>query len=347
MRSGYAGRPADNLIEGVDTMRSFRTLMALTVIAMLAAASLAACAPPASPGTSSTPSPAKVRIGTLTTEDALPLWVAERDGLFKKAGLDVAITVFQSAQERDAALTAGAIDGFMGDMIAAAALRAGGVPVKVTTIMLGATSAEGRFGIVVAPGSKITTLEGLKGVPVGTSSGTIQEYVLDGLMGQVGIPLDQVVKEEVKKVPVRFELLMTGKLKAAALPEPFLSLAEKQGAVLVADDTEGANLSQTVLVFSEKFLGESAGAAAVETLLGVWDEAAAIVNKDPGSFRALLVEKARIPKPLESTYAVNTYPMHQLPTTEQVTDVLEWMKGAGLLTKPLTYADLTWKPPAK
>jgi NitT/TauT family transport system substrate-binding protein len=325
-------------------MRTLRTLVILGVVAVLAMASLAGCS--AATDTSTT-APAKVRIGTLTTEDALPLWVAERDGLFKKAGLDVAITVFQSAQERDAALTAGAIDGFMGDMIAAAALRAGGVPVKVTTIMLGATSKEGRFGIVAAPGSKITTLEQLVGVPVGTSSGTIQEYVLDGLMGQAGIPLDQVKKEEVKKVPVRFELLMSGKLQAAALPEPFLSLAVKQGAVLIADDTEGVNLTQTVLVFSEKYLGETAGAAAVEKLLGVWDEAVAIVNKDPGAFRALLVEKARIPKPLESTYAVNTYPKHQLPTQEQVSDVLDWMQGAGLLTKDVTYADLTWKPPAK
>lgn len=326
-------------------MRTLRTLLVVVVVAMLGGASVAGCTPPSGGGTAA--APVKVRIGTLTTEDALPLWVAERDGLFKKAGLEVSITVFQSAQERDAALTAGAIDGFMGDMIAAVALRAGGVPVKVTTIMLGATPKEGRFGIVVAPGSKITSLEQLADVPVATSSGTIQEYVLDGLMGQAGMSLDQVKKEEVKKVPVRFELLMTGKLQAAALPEPFLSLAEKQGATLIADDTEGANLSQTVLVFSEKYLDDAVGAAAVEQVLGVWDEAVAVVNKDPGSFRALLVEKARIPKPLESTYAVNTYPKHQLPGEDQVSDVLSWMKGAGLLTKEVTYADLTWKAPAK
>jgi NitT/TauT family transport system substrate-binding protein len=328
-------------------MRAFRALTVLTLVAIVAVAVLAGCTPKPDSSEGTATAPAKVRIGTLTTEDALPLWVAERDGLFKKAGLDVAITVFQSAQERDAALTAGAIDGFMGDIIAVAALRAGGVPVKVTTIMLGATPEEGRFGIVAAPGSKTTSLEQLAGVAVGTSSGTIQEYVLDGLMGQAGIALEQVKKEEVKKVPVRFELLMTGKLQAAALPEPFLSLAEKQGAVLVADDTQGVNLSQTVLVFSEKYLGDAAGAAAVGTLLGVWDEAVTVVNKAPGAFRSLLVEKARIPKPLESTYEVNTYPTHQLPTEEQVSDVLDWMKGAGLLTKPLTYADLTWKPAAK
>jgi NitT/TauT family transport system substrate-binding protein len=325
-------------------IRSTRTLPAALVAGVLFALVLSGCS--ASDG-GSTAAPAKVRIGTLTTEDALPLWVAERDGLFKKAGLDVQIVTFQSAQERDAALTANAIDGFMGDIIAASALRAGGVPVRITTIMLGATPKEGRFGIVAAPGSTITSLEQLAGVPVATSSGTIQEYVIDGLMGQVGIALDQVKKEEVKKVPVRFELLMSGKLKAAALPEPLLSLAVKQGAVLVADDTEGANLSQTVLVFAEKYLESGEGALAVERLLTVWDEAVAVVNKDPNAQRTLLVDKARLPEPLKADYQVNTYPLHQLPTKEQVSDVLEWMKGAGLLTKAITYADLTWSAPAK
>jgi NitT/TauT family transport system substrate-binding protein len=325
-------------------MRITRTMIAALVAAALLVVPLAGCA---ASGSGSSAAPAKVRIGTLTTEDAQPLWVAERDGLFKKAGLDVQIVTFQSAQERDAALTAGGIDGFMGDIIAASALRIGGVPVRITTIMLGATPKEGRFGIVAAPGSGISSLEQLADVPVATSSGTIQEYVLDGLMGQAGISLDQVKKEEVKKVPVRFELLMTGKLKAAALPEPLLSLAVKQGAPLVADDTEGINLSQTVLIFDEKYLDAAEGAAAVEKLLSVWDEAVAVVNKDPNAQRALLVDKARLPEPLKADYQVNTYPKHQLPTKEQVSDVLDWMKGAGLLTKELTYADLTWTAPAE
>jgi NitT/TauT family transport system substrate-binding protein len=71
------------------------------------------------------------------------------------------------------------------------------------------------------------------------------------------------------------------------------------------------------------------------------------VNKDPNAQRTLLVDKARLPEPLKADYQVNTYPLHQLPTKEQVSDVLEWMKGAGLLTKDIAYADLTWSAPAK
>ncbi len=319
--------------------------MLMTALCMMVALSVAACAPAASTpaGTTGTAAtPAAIRIGTLPTEDSLPLWVAERDGMFKKAGLDVTIALFQSAQERDAAIAAGAIDGEMGDLIAAALLRAGGIPVRVATVMLGATPKAGRFGIVVKPGSKVTSLKQLAGVPIGTSSATIQEYVLDELMTAAGVPASQIKKEEVKKVPVRYQLLMSGKLAAAALPEPFLSLAQVSGAKVIADDTTGANISQTVLIFSEKYIDVAANSAAVKKLLGVWNEAVTKIDANPNSFRSLLVTKAMLPAPLQSTYAVNTYPRSQLPTAADVQRVLDWMKAKGLLSAPVTYADLMW-----
>jgi NitT/TauT family transport system substrate-binding protein len=162
-----------------------------------------------------------------------------------------------------------------------------------------------------------------------------------------GVAAADVKVESTPKVPVRFELLMSGKLAAAALPEPFLSLAALQGAKTIADDTTGANISQTVMIFAQKYLDAAAGAAAVKKLLGVWDEAAGTINKDPNSFRALLVDKARLPQPLAATYAVNTYPTAQLPTQDEVTSILTWMKAKSLLKTDITYADLTWTAPAQ
>jgi NitT/TauT family transport system substrate-binding protein len=334
-------------------MRISRT-MATLVAALLVTGLLAGCSMTAAPldktaETTATPqavAPAVIRLGNLPTEDLLPVWVAEKQGLFKAAGVTVQIVPFQSAQERDAAFTAGAIDGFMGDIIAAAELNRADFKVGIVSVCLGSTPAEGRFGIVSMPGSSIRSLKDLSDIPVGTSSGTIQEYVLDGLMKEAGVPDDQVKKEEIKKVPARFELLMNDGVKAAALPEPFLSLSVKQGAHFLADDTKGANLSQTVLVFSRGFLERPEGADAVNRLLGAWDKGAEAINANPGSFRSLLVEKAKLPKPLEATYPVNTYPSHQLPKEEDVSAVLTWMQGKKLITDIPAYSDLTWESTA-
>lgn len=289
--------------------------------------------------------PVKARVGTLATEDSLPLWVAQQRGYFEVEGLPgIEIVVFQSAQERDAAFASGAIDMFMGDLIAAANLEAAGSDVTVGTVMLGADQSQGRFGVAVPAKSKVASLAELKGVPVGTSSATIQEYVLDKLMAEAGVAEADVKVEEVKKVPVRFELLMANKLKAAALPEPFLTLAEQGGAKVIGDDTKSAeNISQTILGVSAKFAESDSGAVTLAGILKAWDAAVAEINANPNSFRETLVAQARLPKPLAETYEVNTYPMAAQPTEQQIQTVLDWMKAKGYLKKEVAPADLLGK----
>jgi NitT/TauT family transport system substrate-binding protein len=161
-------------------------------------------------------------------------------------------------------------------------------------------------------------------------------------MTESGVPTSAVKVEEVKKVPVRFQLLMSGKLKAAALPEPFLSLAEQGGAIVVADDTQaGTNLSQTVLAFSRAYWDKPGAPETIAGVLRAWDSAAADVNESPDSYRALLVEKAKLPKSLESSYKVNKYPAHELPAGADIQAVLTWMGVKGYLKGHVTSDQLT------
>jgi len=141
----------------------------------------------------------------------------------------VEVVTFQAAQERDAAFASGAVDAFMGDIIAAAALEAGGSSVSLATVMLGGDGRGGPLRHRCEAETEGPDTQGPGRVPVGTSSASIQEWVFDALMADAGVPADQVKKEVVAKVPARYELLMSGKLEAASLPEPLLSLAEKQG----------------------------------------------------------------------------------------------------------------------
>ncbi len=286
------------------------------------------------------PTLASVRIGVLPTEDALPLWVAQTEGLFAEAGLAAEIITFQAAAERDAAFTAGEIDSFAGDIIAAARFEAADTGVTIATIMLGTTPAEGRFGIAASPNSSYQDLTALAGVPVGMTSGTIQEYVFDHLMLGVGVDAAEIVTEEIGGVSTSFELLMSDQLQAAALPEPFLTLAEEQGAKLLADDTKGENLSQTVLVFSDTYLADVGGIEAMTEFLGVWDVAAELVNSDPDAWHDTLVKRAGLPASVKVAYEIQTYPANTRPAQEQVEAVFGWMVDKGLLTSPLTYESL-------
>lgn len=309
---------------------------AALVLAMAGALGLVGCGGSGSEGGSAQQPAEKVVVGTLATEDILPFWIAEDEGLFQEAGIDASVQTFQSATELIAAVSAGEVQMAMTDPMVTASIYASGTDVQIEWVTLGTTAEQGRFGILTADPS-ITSLEQLAGKEVGVGSNTVLEYVLDTLMERAGVPADQVVTAELQKLPVRYQACVSGQVPAAALPASLLALGEASGCTVVADDTTGDNISQSVMIANSDWRATEAGAAALEALKGVWDSAAGKVNADPESYRALLVEKASLSDEIAQTYPVSEYPLCQLPTQEQVDDILSWMKGKGYLPESIVY----------
>jgi NitT/TauT family transport system substrate-binding protein len=283
-----------------------------------------------------------VTVGTLATEDFLPIWAAEADGILTDEKIHVDIQVFQSAQELSAAITAGEVDFAMTDIVVAANLTAGGTPVVLEWITLGETADQGRFGFMTNPESGYTTLADLAGKPIAVASGTMLEYVMDQMMAEVGIPADQVLTEEVKKVPVRYQMVASNQVAAAMLPGSLLYLGEQQGMITIADDTAGsANYSVSVMVARADFALSIEGQAVFERLRMARNEQVAKINADPEAFRALLVEKTSLPEEIAATYPIPTSPTAEKPTADMVEPVLAWMLDKGYLSSPMGYDPVT------
>lgn len=284
--------------------------------------------------------PPEAIIGTLPTEDILPLWVSDVTGAgFENGGGPLEVLEFQSATELIAGVGSGSVDMAMTDIMVAASMFAGGIDVKMEWVTLGATPDQGRFGIMVGPNSNVQTLQDLAGVPIGVGTNTILEYVMDCLMEQAGVPADQIIVEELQKLPVRYQAMVSGDVAAAALPGSLLALGEANGCRLIADDTQGANISQSVMISRTAFAQENPDV--VELAANVWNANAALINANPEKYRDVLVSNANLSDAVASTYPINTYPTTQLPTAAMVNPVLAWMRGKGYLTAALSYDETT------
>ena len=288
---------------------------------------------------SSSQAAVKVTVGTLATEDILPLWVALEEGYAAEGVADLNVVTFQSATELIAGVASGDVNMAMTDPMVSASLFASGTDVLLQWVTLGETAAQGRFGIQTAGNSGIGSLSDLAGVPIGVGSNTILEYVMDVLMADAGVPADKVLVEELQKLPVRFQAMASGEVKAAALPGSLLALGESQGFVTLADDTKGDNISQSVMIVRRDFLEADGGAEAVAAVRGLWDKAASAINADPESYRSLLVEKASLPEEVADTYPISEYPSAKLPTADMIEPVLEWMRAKGYLEKEISYSE--------
>ncbi len=265
-----------------------------------------------------------LKIGVLLIEDAVPFYVAEQDDLFAEEHLDVELIPFLSALERDSALAAAAIDGAITDPVGAILFDKGRGMLKITSLCLGATPGEGVFAILASPKSPHATVSDLKNVPIAISSATIIEYVTERVLRGHGFSTAEIKTVEVKKMPIRMQMLLSDAVAAATLPEPLASIAVAGGARRLVSDADGAkSLSQTIMVFRNGVLQERKDDVAA--FFRALQQAVTSINNDPESYRDLFVEKGRIPPFLAREYIIPRYPPVEPFSRDLYDPVLQWL----------------------
>jgi NitT/TauT family transport system substrate-binding protein len=276
-----------------------------------------------------------LKIGVLPVLNTLPLYVAQAEGFYEAEGVQVELINFNSAREQQIAIVAGEIDGLNTDMVVQSLVFKGGTPlvaVRHDTIV------GNYFSIVASASSGITSVEDLAGASIGIGENTIIEYLTTNMLNAAGLTTDDVNYEEIPEIPRRVQLMATGELGVATLPEPLTTLVTSlQGGSLILSD-ESVNFVPTVLAFTQDTL--DAQPEAVEAFLRAYENAVNALNADGEPFRPVMLENLIIPEPLQATYPVPSFPTATIPTEAQVGLVVEWMLERGLLDEAIEYSDL-------
>lgn len=329
----------------------YKTTLLILVFAILLAAcgSPAATAVPATEAAATEPAaevpteapaaaePVTLKIAVLPIIDALPMYVAQQEGLFDKHGVKVEFVPVASAPERDQILAAGQADGTINETLAVMAFNRETIQMQVVRYALRPTEGHGHFFILASGQSGIADVNGLKGVEIGVSQGTVIEYVTERILQAEGFAPDEIKTIAVPKIPDRMALLASGELKAGVMPDPLASLVVAQGGVIVADDSKYPEYGFSVLSFRKAVIDEHPDA--VKGFLAALEEATALLNADPAKYRNLLSEQNLVPAPLLETYQAPVFPEAGVPTEAEWQDALNWLKEKGMLTADVSYAD--------
>ena len=278
-----------------------------------------------------------IHFGTLPVIQALPLFVASEKGYFKDQGLTVELVTFNSAMEKDVAFTSGQIAGYFGDTMTPMVLAANKVPIKMVATLFNTTGNRRMFAILMPSQSSHKTLSEVASAGIAVSSNTIVEYIMTKLLESQRVPLSQLNKIEVKNIPIRLQMLLTGQVAAAILPEPLVTLAESKGARLLADDS-GRGVSPTVLAFSDRFLSENPKEA--KAFLSAVSRAVTFINGNPSDVRPIMNHSCQVPEPLQQKFAVPVFPKLSLPDQNHILDVYGWLRTKGILKTEMTFKQM-------
>jgi len=317
-------------------MKHYPLIAILLVLSLLAACAPAAV--PTQPAATQAPAePVTIRLALLRILETLPVYVAEKEGLFEAQGVQVEIIPAASAAERDQIVAAGQADGMINEVVSTLLYNKDNIEVQIVRFARTATATSPQYFIVASKQSGFTTPNDLKGVDIGMSQGTVIEYITDRLLQAEGLAPEEIKSIAVPKMDVRMNLLASGELKAATMPDPFASLALQQGAVLITDDSKHPEFGYSTWSFRKPFIDQNP--VAVKAFLAAVEEAAKRINADPAKYQDLLTEQSLIPVPLVGTYKIPEIPSASVPSQAQWDDVLAWMKGKGLLDKDVSYSD--------
>lgn len=273
-----------------------------------------------------------IAIGLMPDIDSVPIIIAEEKGYFAEEGLKVDIQKFKSAMDRDAALQSGNLDGAISDMLAVAFAKAGGFDVKVTSYT------DGTYKLIAGKGDGDVKPQDLAGKDVAVSKNTIIEYVTDRIMASQKMPEDSINKVVIPQIPTRLEMLQSGKLAAATLPEPMGSIAIANGCRFVTDSEE-MGVNPGVMMFTAKAASDKK--AELQAFYRAYNKAVKYLNEhSQDEYMDLVIEKSGFPDAAKAALKLPQYREAGLPAEKDVSECINWMVQKELIKQSYTYDEL-------
>ena len=263
-----------------------------------------------------------LKIGLMPAVDTAPILIAEKNGYFKDAGINVEIEIYSNAQNRQSALQSYQIDGAMTDFIAVATNVDGGFDIKATTMT------DGMFP-VLSNGD----ISGKKDIKVGMMEVSVSNYLIDKWLGKDY----NIEKVFINEIPARLAAIQSGELDMGLFPEPVASNGELKGLKknLYGMDDE---FSPDCLVFTGKAIAEKE--KAIKAFHEAYNKAVDEINKNPQIARDILVEKIPNTNPeVKDIMVLPTYKKAAIPSDEYLQSIIDW-------TSKTLNKDLTVKPEA-
>ena len=274
----------------------------------------------------------EVTIGYLPSDHDAALFVADSQGKFQENGIKTKLVQFNNGGDLMTAMASGDVDiGYVGITPVLSSI-AKGVPVKV----ISAAQTEGS-GIVVAKDSGINAVSDLAGKKIATpGEASIQHMLLTYYLQQNGMSISDL-KVSSMKVPSMNDALKTDKIDGAITFEPYVSIAEKNGAKVLAGSQDILpDHPCCVVAASDKFINDHPNETA--KILEIHKNATDFINNNTDEAVGLL------PKDIVSDVEVEKMSMSSFPFISGLNDtykqdVMDFMNlevDLGILKKPIS-----------
>ncbi len=279
-----------------------------------------------------------VTIGYLPSDHDAALFVADSQGKFQENGINTKLVQFNNGGDLMTAMASGDVDiGYVGITPVLSSISKG-VPVKV----ISAAQTEGS-GIVVSSDSGINDVSDLEGKKIATpGEASIQHMLLNYYLKENGMDIKDL-KVSVMKVPSMNDALKTNQIDGMITFEPYVSIAEKNGAKVLAGSQDILpDHPCCVVVASDKYIGAHPNETA--KIVEIHENATNFINENTDEAAGML------PKDIVTDVEVEKISMSSFPFIsglnesykQDVMDFMDLEVDLGVLKEPISQDKIFW-----
>ncbi|WP_407411331.1 ABC transporter substrate-binding protein [Methanobrevibacter sp.] len=279
-----------------------------------------------------------VTIGYLPSDHDAALFVADAQGKYAENGINTKLVQFNNGGDLMTAMASGDVDvGYVGITPVLSSIEKG-VPVKV----ISAAQTEGS-GIVVAKNSNINSVSDLAGKKIATpGEASIQHMLLTYYLEQNGMSINDL-KVSAMKVPSMNDALKTNNIDGMITFEPYVSIAEQNGAKVLVDSSDILpDHPCCVVVASDKFIETHPNET--KAILEIHKNATDFINNNTDEAATLLPSDIVSDVEVEKK-AIAGFPFISGLNESFKDDVNEFMNlevELGVLKKPISEDKIFW-----
>ena len=250
-----------------------------------------------------------LNLGMMPAVDAAPILYAQENGIFDGLNLEVNVDIYQNAMERQSALQSHQIDGALTDVIALMQNVNAGFDMKITL------STDTSFLLLTKDPNRLDA-EHLKAALMEVS---VTNYLTDqALAGK------NVEKIYINDIPARLEMIGSGNVDVAVIPEPVASMGVLNGLTKTKIEVND-NFSPNVIVFTDKAIAEKHDA--IQAFHLGYNQAVTAMANDDAGVRSILVNRLGLKPEIEQDIVLPQYQAVRVPSKEYLEKLASWSQN--------------------
>ncbi len=284
--------------------------------------------------------PDKIKVGAIPIVDVAPLHLGVKKGFFTEQNIDVEVVNTTGGAAAVPGVMSGEFTFAFGNVVSLIVGKSQGLPLKAVAEGNSSTGQDGKdFGGVVVPkGSPITSAKELSGkqVAVNNLKNIGDTTVRASIRKAGGDPSDvRFVEMPFPDMPAA---IANKRVDAAWIVEPFFTVAQSQGATVIASNFVDAAPDLTIATYftSDKVLAEKSDLA--KRFTAAIEKSLQYANDHPDEARGVLASYTKIEPGVADKITLPAWP--QKVNTESVQTLADLMVEDGLIKEQFDVAQV-------